>query len=325
MRTPIDDERHEGPIVTESNKPATPRARTGKPGWLRRRVREVQQSDIAVDVGARLRTLYNRSAHPDLFDNLSCFCLFIGHGRSGSTLVGALLNAHRNVVLANELNAVRCVERGMRREHLLNHIYATARNQARHGSAGGGGYSYAVPGQWQDRHEAIRVIGDRKAGTTAIQLFRDPTLLARVQATVELPLRFVCVVRNPFDSITTTFRKTVRRPNEPAPSHLRRQIDAYFDRWSAVVEVHRALGDEHVIAVRHEDMVSDTRAQLARLCEFFGLTAHDDYLDACAGIVQRKPNVTRRDDAWEPELVSLVRERQASIPWLAAYDAEPTG
>jgi len=304
----------------------TPRAhkRDSKPGVIRRLVRSAEQSDIAVDTRAAISTLYNKYANPGLYDDVRFFCLFIGHGRSGSTLVGALLNAHRSIVLANELNTLRCIRRRMPRERLFNHIRSTSISQARHGSAGGGGYRYAVPGQWQGKHDRISVIGDRKAGTTAIQLFREPELLKQLQTSVKVPLKFICVVRNPFDSITTTFKKTFRRPNEPAESHLSRQIDAYFDRWAAVTHVHEQLGDDHVAFVRHEDMVMDTASQLAALCRFLEIEADSEYLTACASIVKRKPSITRDTVEWAPDLVAAVRAGQAGIPWLDDYDFDVT-
>ena len=290
--------------------------------YFRLRYRSIEGSLGAVQVRAGLASLYNGIANPALFDSVECFCLFIGHGRSGSTLVGALLNAHKNVVLANELNALHYVRAGMSRKALFNYIRMTAKNQARHGSTGGGGYTYSVAEQWQGKHERIKVIGDRKAGATAIQLFREPELLGALTKSVRIPIKFVCVVRNPFDAITTTIKKTHRRPDEAVERHLQRQIQAYFQRWSAVEAVLTELGHEHVALVRHEAFVGDTQRQLSILCRFLGLKPDEDYLAACASIVEGEPRVTRRTVHWPPELIEEVHVGIASTPWLGGYSFE---
>ena len=99
-------------------------------------------------------------------DDLTTFCCFVGHGRSGGTLVGALLNAHPNIVMSNELNALRRLATGLSAQQLYRVIYLVSARQVRRGSMGGGGYSYAVDSQWQGKHKDLTVIGDRKAGAT---------------------------------------------------------------------------------------------------------------------------------------------------------------
>lgn len=269
---------------------------------------------------ARLSPLYTRLRHRDLFAHVNRFCLFIGHGRSGSTLVGALLNAHPNVVMSNELDLLDYVKLKLTQEQLLNLIYYMSRRAARRGSLGGGGYTYAVPNQWQGRHKEIRVIGDRRAGSTAIQLFQNPGLLTRLQEQVQLPLSFVCVVRNPFDTITTTFKKTTRLENEKPSEHLRRQIEYYFERWAPVPLVIEKLGSNNLEFVFHEALIEDPEAVLSRLCSFLEIDADEGYLSDCASIIRRDPHVTRTSIDWPEELIELVRKKMVDVPWLQTYE-----
>src|SRR5687768_14904123 len=122
-------------------------------------------------IGLASRWYFFAQERPD-FGELRTFCCFIGHGRSGGTLVGALLNAHPNVVMSNELNALRRLRLGMSALDLFRLIYLVSKRQAQRGSMGGGGYSYEVPNQWQGKHKELTVIGDRKAGATAYEIVR---------------------------------------------------------------------------------------------------------------------------------------------------------
>ncbi len=268
---------------------------------------------------SRLAVGATRLWHPYLFDDICRFCMFIGHGRSGSTIVGALLNAHPNIVISNELNNFEYIRDDMTRDQLFNLIYFTARQQAKKGSRGGGGYSYAVPTQWQGRHKKISVIGNRKAGATAMRLFQDPELLQRLRNLVDVPVSFVSVVRNPFDTLTTTLRKTIRLPNESQDEHLKRQIRHYFERASAIACVSKEFGPDSVKFVHHDCLVGEPYAVLSDLCEYLGVAVREEYLADCASIIKPSVNVTRTQINWSPELIEMVNRGIADIPWLKRY------
>jgi len=273
-------------------------------------------------VVARIVPYLARARNQRLFDDVRTFLLFVGHGRSGGTLVGSILNAHPNVVLTNELDALDYLERGLSREQLFHLIRHIDKRLVRKGSTGGGGYTYAVPNQWQGRHREILVIGDRKAGATALEVSERPQLLDTLRRVVGGDIRFVNVVRNPYDNIVTMFRKTIRRPGEPALSHLRRQIGMYFLRCAAVRTVAGVFGDDHLHRVYHEELVARAPGTLSSLCVFLGLDAPVDYLRDCASIVESTPRRTRAEAQWTPELVDLVAQRMQEFPWLGRYRFE---
>lgn len=264
--------------------------------------------------------LYTRIRQPKLFDNVSHFCMFIGHGRSGSSLVGALLNAHPNVVMSNELNVLDYLSDKLSRAQLFNLIYYTAQRQGRQGSKGGGSYTYAVPNQWQGKHTTLKIVGDRKAGATAIMLFRQPDLLTILQQVVGLTLKFVSVVRNPFDSLVTSLKKTIRLPGESEQEHLKRLVGNYFERVSAINNVCAELGSNSIHFVYHERLIADPYSSLKELCAFLDIEANKDYFADCASIIQPKASITRNHIHWPPELVEMVISSSADNHWLQHYE-----
>ena len=44
--------------------------------------------------------------------NIQAYCLFVGHARSGHTLIGALLNAHPDIVMAQEERTIEFIKSG---------------------------------------------------------------------------------------------------------------------------------------------------------------------------------------------------------------------
>jgi len=279
------------------------------------------------DARYSLLGLVSRWLVPDLiereFDRLSVFCCFVGHGRSGGSLVGALLNAHPNVVMSNELNALRRLRLGMPTRQLFRLIYLVSKRQVERGSIGGGGYSYAVPNQWQGKHRELMVIGDRKAGATAYEIVRYPALLDTLDRKVGPRKLFIHVVRNPFDTIATTYLKTLPTPGTNANAHLSREISNFFARCSAVEQIETRLGAGSIYYLHHEHLIADPANQIRHICKYLGIEAFPDYLLDCAGILKKSPHKSRRLLEWPALSVADVKHGISKYHWLSDYKAAP--
>jgi hypothetical protein len=250
---------------------------------------------------------YRRRAE---FDSLRAYTMFVGHPRSGHSLVGALLDAHPDVVLAHELDALGYLEHGFRRSQLLSLLVDQARRDAASGRVEGR-YAYAVPGQWQGRWRRIEVIGDKKGAQSTRRLAAHPDLLDRMEAEMQVPVTVIQVVRNPFDNIATIWRRDQR----PLDQH----IDAYFAMWDTVEQVRRRLAPERFLRLRHEELVADPPAVLSGLCAGLDLELPPGYVDACAGIVFPTPRRTVDDAPWTPTQLDRVAARVAELDALAGY------
>ena len=87
------------------------------------------------------------------FANLRSYVMFIGQPRSGTSLLGSLLNAHRNVLVSQELNALKYVRRGYSKNQLFWLIKENERKFARSGRKWTG-YEYNVDSKWQGKNPA---------------------------------------------------------------------------------------------------------------------------------------------------------------------------
>ena len=181
----------------------------------------------------RLIRRYIESYYPSLrseklFEDISAYCMFIGHGRSGSTLIGSLLDAHPNMIMAHELNALKHLEAGLSRRQIY---YLLLRNSERYAAAGrkAGGYEYAVENQWQGRFKRLQVIGDKKATSAAKKLHSKPELLQKLAESTEKKIRLIHVIRNPYDNISSK----AKRKRES----LQDCIEPYFQNCQTVLDV----------------------------------------------------------------------------------------
>src|SRR5688572_13570759 len=168
-----------------------------------------------------------------LFDSTETYCQFVGYPRSGHTLVAALLTAHPEIVIANEIGALDWVRRGLNRSQVLSMILKSDRDFARR-SYHFLNYSYRVPNQWQGRFEKIRVVGDKDGGRDTRLLHRQPDLLGRLADRLRLRLRVLHVLRNPFDMLATVIN---RRAQFGGPIPLDEAIRLGADHVASVQNV----------------------------------------------------------------------------------------
>lgn len=250
------------------------------------------------------------------------FVLFIGSTRSGHSLVGALVDAHRHAVIAHEVDVfavprarggtvgLRFADRGT----LFDALLVGASRHHDRGHVGhrirpdGSSYevSYAVPNQHQGRYDTLRVLGNKQGQSTATALQRRPDALELLHEQVRVPLRLIHVIRNPFDNIATL-----------SSVHGHRSAVRYFDRCAGA-DVAKA-SRWPVLDVYLEQFIASPQRELARICDFLDLDAPPDYLDDCASIVMDQPSESRTTRVWTEGDVRFIRRRMAQHDWLEPY------
>jgi len=252
------------------------------------------------------------------FRSIDTYCGFLGHGRSGHSLIGALVNAHPNAVLSHELHAFRFVKRQVPRSILFGLIVERDHWFSVKKGANWWGYSYEVPGQWQGRWKTLRVIGDKKGGQTTKLLTDNPHLLQRLRKTVGVPVRFLWVVRNPYDNIATKYRRPVQLP-------LEEWTRRYFEGLNTVEKlIETEFGPGELLILRIEDFIRGPDHGMDAICGFLGLDAQPGYREACTSVVFPEVSRTRDQVTWTPELLKRMQEGIDGSPYLRGYDYENT-
>lgn len=260
------------------------------------------------------------------------FCLFIGYPRSGHSLVGSLLDAHPDIVIAHELDALRYLKAGLSAAEIYPLLLESARLHAELDRRWGD-YTYVVPNQWQGRFRRLAVIGDKKGGSTTWQLEHDPALLDCLMTRITHRKRFIHVLRNPFDNIATMSLKPTFEDGKGQVSRQLRRLRRFFSRRSVMhaamhyFELHAAnrrlierIGAENVRTLYYEDFVADPRRMLSDLVAWLGRTADPGYLDDCAAVVFPEPRRSRDRIRWPAALLAEIEARIGEAPLLARYN-----
>jgi hypothetical protein len=247
---------------------------------------------------------YQSRKHHTLLQNIKTYCMFIGHTKSGGSLLGSLLDAHPDIILADEVNVLRYISAGFSRDQIYYLILAKSQKQARKGRRYSFGkvYSYLVPGQWQGRFDRLQVIGDSKAGESTQRLAQNPALLHDLQnIVVGANVKIIHIIRNPYDVISTMILRGGRTFGDAT--------QRYFSNCEAIVDIRRRVSNSDMFVVKHEQLIAHPVTRLNEICCFLGVEVIDDYLNACASVLYKSPDKIRYSVQWKPELIDVVKNK----------------
>jgi hypothetical protein len=247
------------------------------------------------------------------FRDVERFFFLVGYPRSGSTLIGSLLNAHPEMVIAHETDSLRYVRSGITRNQLFAILLERDREFASL-ERRWNGFDYSLPGLDQGRFTRLRVIGDKHAGRAARRLRDDPGLLDRLRALTRVPIRVLHIARNPFDNIASIAR------NRELP--VAKAIEIYRDLGIAVDSLRSQLAPEELHDVAYESILRDPRREISAVLRFVGVEGSDEYLSSCASLVKSDGRLSRSSVVWSAEERRQVEEIVVSRPALAGYRFE---
>ena len=264
-------------------------------------------------------SFYHGFKNRKLFKNVKTYCMFIGYPRTSGTLIESLLDAHPNIIIANDLHTLKVIQKGRLRK---NQLYYLLLNNSRNFTKNGReetDYSYKVSNQWQGRFKNLEVIGDKKGGGSTKILHKHPELLKKLKDLVGVRIKFIHVIRNPYDTITTSARGGNQLLRKVTNSYLKKKIGMHFFLVKTVDKLKKELDPKDIIDIRHESFIKNPKVELRKLCTFLGVEASNDYLNDCASIVYKTPHKSRYDVRWSPELISLVKKNINKFDFLKGY------
>jgi len=214
------------------------------------------------------------------------FLMFIGFGRSGHSVVGQIINAHPNALIADEAPIFEELGRTPSLEDAVEYLKERDRAFALrwfnkdspiHRSAPlrrlflprGKRRNFRFPGLYQGFVRLPSVIGNSKAGYTSRHIAEDPELVQSYETSLGLPTKFVCIMRNPFDMIASGVRRREASFDEIC-SNFEEMAD-YVDRSLT------HLSGRPVLMVRQEDFLENPSAGIDRLFSFLELPVATEF------------------------------------------------
>ncbi|XP_066019556.1 uncharacterized protein [Pocillopora verrucosa] len=278
-----------------------------------------------------------------IYDKVRIFLLFIGYNRSRHTLLASLLDAHPHVVVANDFNILKqwitMPEIFDRKKYFIYElIYAKSRYDVMYGvrsrlvNGGPVQYHYNVKGQWQGQiNEGVQVIGDKKAAQASKILLQSEGRehLRDLERKLGTKLKFIHVVRNPFDNIATlALRKAKLKKNEVQDNlecDCHEELDDAIAEYSTQVKGSSQVKKNfpgRVLDVHGMDLMENPRETLMKICDFLEITCTEKYLEDCVSIVNPVPSQTRQFVKWTKKQLKRVQMLIKNHSFLQSYSFE---
>lgn len=245
------------------------------------------------------------------FNQVKTYCMFLGNQRSGHTLVASLIDAHPNIIISHEVNALKYWSMGFSRNQIFSLLLENSSSYSVRGR-GESGYNYVVPNQYQGKFKELLVIGDKDGRRDTSLLTRFPNIIQSVLNKNKY-IKIIMVVRNPFDNITTI---SLRQGKTEV---FQENIDRYFEMARASERFINSVGNEFCLTVNYEELINNPQTTLTKICDFLEVRAFDDYLSDCASIIYASANKSRHKLSWSKEKIEQVNKEIANISFLKGY------
>ena len=217
---------------------------------------------------------------------------------------------------------------------IWNASYTKARSSLQSSSKG---YSLTVDGLYQGAYQTyIDVIGDKKGGETTRTFLANNELfqnrLDKLRALVNLPIKVIHVIRNPYDNIATlaiyrhfhhehTKVATTKNSNKTIsinPALLNYSINYYFNLFHGA-EVMRQKFNLDTMDVHGKDLIANRKVTISIICGFLQVPCSDDYLDIVSRKIYSSESKTHYNVIWTDEQIAKVKENILKYDSLSQY------
>ena len=244
------------------------------------------------------------------FKELKYFLLIVGSSRSGSTLVGAIIDAHPCAIIANETRASAVFWNGLGRQAILQEILINS-DQNRAAGNLSEGYSYAIKGISLKQNQAITVMGDKVWNPATLLMHGDYSLLPRIEQLIGVPVKIIHAIRNPFDVIATMHTRSGAAVSD--------RIRWHFMHCDAMSAIRNRWRRPHSMDIHHEDLIESPDNVITALCDFLELNPDPEYITACKDRIFSKPKKTRSDIIWNNKDKANITVRMSQHDFLSRY------
>jgi len=274
--------------------------------------------------------------------NAGTLVQFVGFPRSGHSLIGALLDAHDEAVVAHELDALGLFRKGVPVRRLPGLLAWNAEGFSAHGRHWNG-FSYQVPDTRRVADKRPLVIGDKKGDWVTRWSAGTPDLIDRFRAASPFRCKWILVTRHPLDNVATMSLRQGRRYDR-----LRIQADSgdgfrralaqaqadgsvaaevsddmvadYRALCTAVALMKARIPAEDWLEIAYEDFVAMPHEALGQLAAFVGLDADPAWLTRASALVNQSARRSRDAIGWHEHQRAALADTIAARDFLQAYE-----
>ena len=254
------------------------------------------------------------------------------------------MDSHPHMVISHEVDLFTKISSGFvapTKPEIFNEVWRNSKNTVRKGERTNSkkGYTLLVDGLYQGEYvDHIDVIGDKKGGTTTRMLCYQPDEWLSVYNTLKtlnVTLKVVHVIRNPYDNIATLslyglkigpekFR-ILKQSNQTdklnlvySNARIENWIDRYFFYRQCITNA-KKIYNLDMVEIHNRDLISDPRGTLMKMCNALGVTCSNKYMEICSNKVYKSESKTRHMIKWTNEQLQLIQQNIKKYSNLKGY------
>ncbi len=274
----------------------------------------------------------------EVIDGVEKFVFFIGWSRSGSSIVGSLIDAHPNMVIANDFGIFRQLARNytkVTKYAIVNALYSKSIDSIGGRAKKNKGYTLGIDGYWQGNFTILKVIGDKRAEDDALTLYNGSPekftkLYKHLSADVlHIPIRVMQVIRNPYDMIATrvlynNFKnqwKTNARvfTGNNTPKVQDADVSKVLRGAQTIQRIRKHLNFT-VLEIHTEEFIHQPRQTMERICKFLDVECYEEYVVKCTEKAFEKSSITRSLVVWTSDQLEMVEDMIKDHPFFQRYN-----
>lgn len=245
---------------------------------------------------------------------------FVGEGRSGHTIVSAVLGSHPHMRIAEEQKYIaRWRREGWSRDQILKAALTSTIGKARKA------LKFDIDAICSHT-EPLHVLGD-KCGWDAVNEYTkrgaSKSILTDFGSFMQMPVKTVVTLRHPLDNISAWVGSPKYERLFPGEQRrYRKMCQRYRKFYNAAQDI---VEGQDTYLLHNERLIADPSIVLQELEAWLGLEPNRAWRRACAARVFKRPNQRRTALAWPKQYVNAMTEYINTQPLMAYYRGKVNG
>jgi hypothetical protein len=225
---------------------------------------------------------------------------FIGEGRSGHTIVSAILDSHPHIRISEEQKYIsKWYREQWPRDRILKHLLASGLGKERKPKALPGALQYKDP---------LLLVGD-KCGWDAVNEFRKRgapvSIIEDFGNHMRMETKIIHTSRHPLNNIAAWMGSPKYKRKWPDDTYRCRMLIKRYSRFYTAAE--ELMKNKEVFHLRNESLCFDTKRVLESLCRFLEVEPEQTWLANSIRGAFSKPHVYSLD--WPNGLDKMIQWR----------------
>ncbi|WP_154222850.1 sulfotransferase [Marinicella rhabdoformis] len=242
-----------------------------------------------------------RQITPDHISGVESFVVFLGHAHSGHSLIGALLDSHPRAAITNEINVAKLlVDHDLNSEQTLSLLLSTSFENQHPDAWNNTGYSYKTTTGFQGNTTHPLVIGDKKGGGNTRIIKKNPQVLERLHKLFGGKLKFIQVIRNPYDNIAA-FSHYWQEPINI------KHVERYFENLETTQFI-ESTGIGSFYKLDYTSFMQNPKLEYTNLLKFVELEINEELINLTLKIVNKTEHKRAKKYDWPPDILAAIEK-----------------